>query len=226
MTTNARSMDSTLKRLWRYEASHLWRAAKLAAAPVAIWMILIVFPYVVFGESWGMAWFYLALPMSASLKPMWDSDAPWIYVLTATAAQAAVVSALVGTGILLTAMETIVIHFTTDTEGENEMEREGIRFALQNDYPSAVRRTVFAITPEQGDADVIIKVVSWNRAPSPEARSSVVVSILPESLNAPEISVSTKGTWQEAAKEAAPLIQAWIANHRRQILTSRHTMSS
>lgn len=72
-------------RLQRFFAS---RSGRLTSWIIIIWMLALLFPYLLVGETWGMIWFYLALPMSRMFKFIWDSDDPIFYVIVATVTQA------------------------------------------------------------------------------------------------------------------------------------------
>ena len=67
------------------------RSVRLAAWITTVWVFVLLFPYLVVGETWGMIWFYLTLPMSMVFKFTWDSDNPIFYVLIATVAEAMMV---------------------------------------------------------------------------------------------------------------------------------------
>ena len=64
-----------------------------------VWLSVTVIPFAVVGESWGMVWYYLALPSSFMLKPIWDAVGPVPYVAVASLVNAGLVAAA---GILLT----------------------------------------------------------------------------------------------------------------------------
>jgi len=75
-------MRALLAFSWR-RASRPRKALVLATPFVAVLLV----PFLIWGEQWGMIWFYLAWPWSSTLKSVWDSDIPWVYVLLATALQ-------------------------------------------------------------------------------------------------------------------------------------------
>ncbi len=60
------------------------------------WSTLATAPFALNGESWGMVWYYLALPASALAKPAWDVFGPFVYVATASAVNTLLLMALAG----------------------------------------------------------------------------------------------------------------------------------
>jgi hypothetical protein len=74
-----------LRRFLRVVQVRLLRSPTLLAAFVtALFGMLLVLPYGIWGEQWGMIWFYLTWPTSSLWKFLWDSDAAWPYVTLVT----------------------------------------------------------------------------------------------------------------------------------------------
>ena len=46
----------------------------------AVWMAVLLLPYAVIGETWGMVWYLMTLPISEWFKETWESMGVTFYV--------------------------------------------------------------------------------------------------------------------------------------------------
>jgi hypothetical protein len=53
---------------------------RIALAFALLWVVLILLPYLIIGETWGMVWYYLALPLSALFKDLWEDLGEVAYI--------------------------------------------------------------------------------------------------------------------------------------------------
>jgi hypothetical protein len=57
---------------------------RIAMAIALIWVVLTLLPYLIIGETWGMVWFYLALPLSSLFKDLWEDlgEVPYVAIVS------------------------------------------------------------------------------------------------------------------------------------------------
>ncbi|WP_395753191.1 hypothetical protein [Prosthecobacter sp.] len=74
-----------MKWLWRF---------------ILAWVAINLVPYAVAGETWGMVWFKLNLPLSLWLKssPLCDIGYPVLYIAAATALNGLALGLLISAG--------------------------------------------------------------------------------------------------------------------------------